>query len=176
MARAHLDGVGGVGGEQGLVGQYVDPPHKAARAAGEPPYRPPREQPHALITTGPQAGGEVFGHLLRREGREVKAVGDALLELADAGSGQRLVQLGLPEHHDLEELLVLGLEVAQEPDLFQGLDGHALGLLDEGHDAHVLGVPPDQIILKGVQDLEPAVRCRGRQFQLEGDGVQDVLG
>jgi hypothetical protein len=84
--------------------------------------------------------------------------------------------LGLSEHHDLEELLVLGLEVAQEPDLFQGLDGHPLGLLDEGHDPHVMGVSLDQIILKDVQDLEPAVRCRGRQFQLEGDGVQDVLG
>jgi hypothetical protein len=53
---------------------------------------------------------------------------------------------------------------------------HALGLLDEGHDAHVLCVSLDQIILKGMQDLEPLVRCRGRQFQLEGDGVQDVLG
>ena len=102
-------------------------------------------------------------------------MGDALLELADVRRAQVALQLGLAEEHDLQELLALGLQVGEEPDLLEGVQRHALGLLDEHHHLAVVGVLLQEPGVQGVHHLEPP-RARGQgQLHLEGDGVQDVF-
>src|SRR5688572_31686261 len=52
--------------------------------------------------------------LVARHGRHVEAVGDALAELTHARQRQVLVQFGLAEQHDLQQLAARCLEVGQQ--------------------------------------------------------------
>ena len=60
-------------------------------------------------------------------------LGDAFAQLPNLRLAQVFVQFGLTEQHDLQQLVLLGLEVGKQPDLFQGRDRHALRLFHEHH-------------------------------------------
>lgn len=101
---------------------------------------------------------------------------DPVLELPDFRLPQVVVEFGLAEERHLQQFVVFGVDIGQQPDFFQRGDRHALGFLDNHHHALALCVPLDQIILQGMHDHESGrVRCY-RQMQFESDGVEDFPG
>ncbi len=78
---------------------------------------------------------------------------DALGELPQLAPREDVAQLRLPHEHDLDELLGVGLQVRDEPDLLDHLGREVLGLVDEEH--HVAALPPglEQEAMEGVHQL-----------------------
>ncbi len=87
-----------------------------------------------------------------------------------------LVEFGLAEQYDLQQLVLIGLEVGQQADFLERLQRHALCLLDEQHHLLVFHVPLQQVILQQVHDFVLGGVARHRQRQLVGDDEEDVLG
>jgi hypothetical protein len=106
-------GVLGEGGEQRLVGDDVDAARQPSGGAGDVADHARCEQVRAAIAGRLQAEREVLAHFLGAERCQREAVGDALAQLADLGLAQVVVQFGLAEKHDLQQLVLLGLQVRE---------------------------------------------------------------
>ena len=78
---------------------------------------------------------------------------DALLELAQLRQLQPGQQLRLPDQDDLQDLLLGGLEVGEQPDLLEGLGVEVLGLVEDEHRVLAGPVPLDQEVLERDEPL-----------------------
>jgi hypothetical protein len=66
--------------------------------------------------------------------------GDPLAELPHFLSFQNLHQLGLPRQDDLYKLFPVGLQVGDQPDLFENRGFQVLRLIDDEDDGTALGI------------------------------------
>ena len=64
------------------------------------------------------------------EGLEAVPDGDPLSELSERGMGELGVQLGLPDEHDLQELLGRGFEVGNESEVLEHVGAQVLRLVE----------------------------------------------
>src|SRR5579862_7682453 len=120
--------------EKGLVAHGVDEPRHALRIAVNASNRPRAEVRPAVSAGDLQPVADVALGIGARQGLEVVADSDALPELAEIPGVQFLAQLGLADQDDLKELSLIGLEVGEEPHLFEELVVEILGLVDEQND------------------------------------------
>ncbi len=91
-----------------------------------------------------------------------------------AGLGERLVELGLAEQHDLQQLVAVRLQVRQQPHLLERVLGHDVRLVDQDHHAAPGAVERDQVLLQLAQRHAAPL---GRELELEvvADRVQDLV-
>ena len=86
----------------------------------------------------PRSDGEAMTHVspgfLRAERVEPPSHRDALAQLAEAALVELPIELGLPQQQNLNQLLAAGLEVGQQPNLFERVFGECLGLVDDQED------------------------------------------
>src|SRR5258706_6129310 len=106
-------------------------------------HRPRREEGAALVARYLQSMAEVIGDLVLAQSCDRALEGNALEELARGALTQPLLELGLAEEDDLEELALLGFQVRQEPYRLQRVLRHRLhfvqahhGLLSARRDLH----------------------------------------
>ena len=177
--RAHVaigNGVGvlGIGGEQRLVGEDVDAPRESARSARHHAHRARREDLGAAIAGRAHAERQVLRHLGHHERPHAERVRDAVAQLAQRRLGERLVELGLAEQHDLQELVAVRFQVRQQPHLLERVLGHDVRLVDQDHHAAPGAVERDQVLLQLAQRHAAPL---GRELELEvvGDRVQDLV-
>ena len=81
------------------------------------------------IQTMPHIGADLVGI----ERPQVATGGDPLRELAHLLPVEDLQQLRLAEQHDLQQLVAIRLEVGQQAQLFEDIDGEILRLVDDQH-------------------------------------------
>ena len=86
----------------------VSPPE----ARGDRSASARREDLGAAIAGCAHAEREVFRHFEPQAGA-CGSMGDAVAQLPQRGLGERFVELGLPEQHDLQQLMPVGLEIGQ---------------------------------------------------------------
>ena len=176
MSRQHAGCTARIGREQRLVGEDIDSTQQALRTPREHADRAPREQLRSAIAARLESRVQVITNFTGAQRRKFETVGNALVELANLVLRKLGIQLGLPEQHDLQQLVVRGLEIAEEPDLFERRERHALCLFHEHHHPPVIGVLGEQVIMQ----LMHHQRLRGtrRQVELElvGDRRQDFVG
>ncbi len=175
--------VPGIGGEQTAIAQAVD---QARHPAGQPvdlgdgsgteDFRPQAGDAQAVADV---ALGLLAGHRL-----EVEAGRDALVELAQVLALEHLPELRLADQDDLQQLVLGGLQVGQQPHLFEHRRGQVLGLVDDQHRTAPLGVGVEQVPVEGVdKDLEALglfgvgdsqlVADAGHQLGLGQPGIED---
>ncbi len=102
-------------------------------------------------------------------------MGDSLPQLADLRKPQAVVEFRLSEQHNLQQLVVPGFEVGQQPDLFQCCQWHALRLFDKQNDIFALGVPLEKVVINTMHGLDAVRLVWQRQPHLERDGVQNLV-
>jgi hypothetical protein len=103
-----------------------------------------------------------------------EGVRDAVAQLAQLGLGERGIELGLAEQHDLQQLVAVRLEVGQQAPVLERVLGHDVRLVDQDHHAPSGAVEPDQMLLQLAQRHRPAL-LREAQLELVGDRVQDFV-
>ena len=93
LHRGDQVGVPGVGGEQRLVGEDVDPARQPLRGAGDAAYGGGREDFRAPVAGGAHAEVEVIGDVVAAQRLEAEVLGDPFLAAAacPAGRGSRRV-------------------------------------------------------------------------------------
>ena len=97
--------------EQRFVRDQVDAPRQPVRGARNPFDHIVREQVGAVIARRAQTEHQVFAHLVDGQRHQSETVGNALAQLADIRLAQILIQLGLAEQHDLQQLVVFGFQI-----------------------------------------------------------------
>ena len=162
--------------EQRFVRDQVDAPRQPVRGARNPFDHIVREQVGAVIARRAQTEHQVFAHLVDGQRHQSETVGNALAQLADIRLAQILIQLGLAEQHDLQQLVVFGFQIGQQAHFFQRCQRHALRFFDKNHHALAVGVAFEQVRLYGLHDFEARRLAVEVQMQLEGDGVQNFFG
>lgn len=115
--------------------------------------------------------GDVGGDVAEAEGLEVVGDGDALGELAQLVLLQQVVQLGLADEDQVQQVVLLGVDVGEHADLFQALDAEVLRLVDDQHHRVAGGVLADQELDEIVVELD-----LGLAFVLQAIGHHDPLG
>ena len=175
MALAHVEGVLGEGRQQRFVGEDVDAPREPFRCLGHAPVGAAAKDVGAAVTDGAHAEIHILAHLLGRECLQIKAMGDALVELTDFRLTEIVIEFRLTEQNDLQQLVAIGLQVAEQPDLLQGRDGHALRFFDEDHDLAVVGVLLQKPFLERVHDLQAVAAGLHGQLHFHSNGLQGVL-
>ena len=128
-----------------------------------------------MIARRAQTEHQVFAHLVDGQRHQSETVGNALAQLADIRLAQILIQLGLAEQHDLQQLVVFGFQIGQQAHFFQRCQRHALRFFDKNHHALAVGVAFEQVRLYGLHDFEARRLAVEVQMQLEGDGVQNFF-
>ena len=130
--------------------------------------------------------------LLEVERPEVVARGDALVQLAQLRAGQHRRQLRLADQDNLQQLLAVGFQVGQQPDLLQYVVVQVLGLIDQQYRlAPQYMVHQQEMVQLVGQRLEGEVVAvvvddqlvadRGEQFhrvqrRIEDDGDVGIVG
>jgi len=118
--------------------------------------------------------------------------GDPLGELAEVAAGEQVAEFRLPYEDDLQQLLFVGLEIREQPQLLQDVDTEVLGLFDDENGPAAAGVGVEQGIVDEVDKHLHArfalavgdpefVADRGkklgdRQFRIEEEGDISIPG
>ena len=102
--------------------------------------------------------------------------GDALRDLAHVLTGEQLAQLRLSDEDHLQQLAGRGLEVGEQPHLFEDIALEQVRLVDQHRDAPPCRVRGEQMRRERVdQRLDAAARgVRHRDPQLFADGEQEL--
>ncbi len=98
-----------------------------------------------------------------------------LAELAQLGLGELGIEFGLPEQEHLEQLLALGLEVREQPDLLEQVAVEVLGLVEQQDGALALGVQRQQVALEVGEDLRLAQRALDREAEPQRDLLEQLV-
>src|SRR5512135_578891 len=114
-------GVDGERGKQRLVCEDIDASREAPGRVRDQRDRLPGKHVRPTIAGSAHAEGKVACDLVIRQRAHAEALRDAVLELAQRWPAQCLVELGLTEEHDLQELVATRLEVGQQPYLLERL-------------------------------------------------------
>jgi hypothetical protein len=162
-----------IGGEQRLVGEDVDAPGKAARGARDAARGARREYVGAPIAGRAHAKGEVSRHFGGGERPHAEAVRDAIAQLPQRWLGERRIEFGLAEQHDLQELVPARFEVGKEPYLLERVLRHDVRLVDEDHHATAGAVELDEMLLQLAQ--RDAAPLRELELEIVGDRMQDLV-
>jgi hypothetical protein len=137
-----------------------------------------------------QAVLDVAEGVLLAERREVAADADTLFELAQLAAPELVLELGLADQDDLEELARGRLEGGEDADLLEGLDAHLLRLVEyhhhrlallprgeemlvqRGHELALGGTPPvdAEVVEDGADQLDV------REVGVEDERALDVGG
>src|SRR5215813_1961848 len=143
----------GVSDEQAMVAERVDETRDPARALGDTSDRRIREEPEVCRPGDAKSRADVVPRFFRGQGQDAAAKTDALLELAQLGTIQLVQELRLPNEKDLQQLLRIGLEVREEPDLLEGFEAQVLGLVEGQHGVLTGPAPLDQEVVQGDEPL-----------------------
>ena len=123
--------------------------------------------------------------LLSGEGPDVPAQRDALVQLHELGVEKERAQLRLADEDDAQELLGGGLEVREEAELLEHLDGERLGLVDHDDRAAARLALREEVAVERADELGAAVRVgmksefgidRLQELERREDGIEDVRG
>ena len=82
-----------------------------------------------------QAVRQVGWHPLRSHGSQVFAECDSLQQLPDFRASQLLIQLRLPEQHNLQQLAFFCFQIGQQPQALDRFQWNSLGFIDTHHHA-----------------------------------------
>ena len=140
-------GAGRVRREQGLVRKNVDAARETLRGACDELDRSRIENLGTAVACGAHAKVDVVLDVAAHQGLQLKALRDALPQLPHAGRVEVLVELRLPEEHDLQQLVAVRFEIRQEPDLLEGFVGHRVRFVDQHHHPAALAEEPDEMLL-----------------------------
>ena len=111
---------------------------------------------------------------MRRQRLDRALEADALLELAQVGLGQQVVQLRLAAEDDLQQLVAVGLEVQEQANLFEQVLGQQVGFVNDQHSAQALRVPRHQNVAEGAQ--HGGFRGLRRQAEFARQQVEEFFG
>src|SRR5262249_53134840 len=159
-------------GEQCAVAQQVDQPGNAARAMVDLAQRALGED-RAVLPRDVQAVAHVLAALLGVHRAEMAPDADPLPQLAQVLGGELLLQLGLTEQHDLQQLRSLGLEVREQPQLLERLGREILRLVDDQQHAAPLAARLDEEGIEYVGELGTRFAER-RQPELAVDRLEQL--
>ena len=104
-------GGGCVRREQGFVCVNIDAPRQPLGCVRNQFQGLRAEQVGALVTGRAQTKTEVIPDVTRRQGQQIEAVRNPLLQLAHMRKAKVLVKLGLSKQDDLHQLVVAGLKI-----------------------------------------------------------------
>ena len=124
-----------IGGKEGTVAEHVDPPRHALRMVEDRPFRPGQKKRSPRPSRHAEAVMDVPRGLLPGQGQDLRTHGHPLVQLAQRRKGKLLLELLLPDQHDLEEFALLRLQVGEKADLFQQGGREVLRLVDDQHGA-----------------------------------------
>ncbi len=170
-----LGGMLPVGRDQGVVAQPVDHSRDAVGHPVELVQGLGGEQARAGVARDAQTAADVFSGLLGVECRQMEAAEEPLLKLTHVRPAETLAQLGLAEDADLEQLGVVGFEVAQHAQGFEALIGQILGLVQQHHHAAVTGELLQEVILQQPGQMHVAGRRGNGDLQFRADRGQQLL-
>ena len=113
----------------------------------------------------------------RVQRQQVVARRDALGQLAQVGARGQVLELGLTDEHDLQQLVTRGLEVGEQPDLLEYLGREVLRLVDHGNRAPTAAVGLEQVGVECLRECSAAVgRFGQRDVELLEDHGQEFRG
>src|SRR6202030_3323877 len=118
----------------------------------------------------PQSFDHVVVGLLIRQRNRLTAQHDALAKLSQLRLIQLLFQLGLTRQYDLQQLLGGGLQVGQEPDLFQNGMGQVLGFVHDEHGSFTSAITIEKPLIEPHQLLTLDTRL-ARNAKLRKDEI-----
>ncbi len=135
---------------------------------------------HALSAAGDrQAMHDVRADRFAIERRQLVADRHALIQLPEIRRSQQAVQIQLADENDLQQLFLVGLEVRQDPNLFEDLPGQILRFIDdqncarfERHEAQQEVVERLHELLLGDRRHRGALRLFARE---DAEVLQDPL-
>ena len=116
----------------------------------------------------------VLARLRRAERAQAPAHADALAQLAQLSRVELVVELGLPEEQDLDQLRGRGLEVREQPDLLQRLGREVLRLVHDQQHAAAIALLLEQELVELVEQLGARAALR-EQPELRADRAQQIL-
>src|SRR5262245_22593726 len=160
----------GVPDEQAVVAECVNETGDSARVLGDAGDRRVGEEPEVPRPGDAQSGADVIPRFLRGQGQDAAAKSDALLELTQRWTIQLVQQLRLSNEKDLQQLLRLGLEVREKPDLLESLEAQVLRLVEGEHGVLTRPPPLDQEVVQGDQPLDVGLAGLG-----DAEVLQHVL-
>src|SRR5215813_1433631 len=144
----------GVSDEQAMVAERVDETRDPARAFGDTGDRRLGEEPEVRRPGDAKSRADVVARFFRGQGQDAASKTDALLELTQLGTIQLVQKLRLPDEKDLQQLLRIGLEVREEPDLLEGFEAQVLRLVEGQHGVLTGPAPLDQEVVQGNEPLD----------------------
>ena len=98
---------------------------------------------------------DIGTRLLFVEGRQIKARGDALVELSELRARQHAGKLRLAREDDLQQLLLVSFEVGEQTDLLQHLEAQMLCLVNHQYRAAIrLMIAQQELVQRVSQHLE----------------------
>src|SRR5688572_2837390 len=119
--------------QQGVVSDHADRARHAARPLVNQRDGLAREHLRADSAGGANASRQIPGRLLQRQRPQLAAQRDALLQLPQVRVVQQRRDLGLTRQDHRQQLALAGLDVCQQPDLFEDVARQALRLVHEQH-------------------------------------------
>ena len=81
---------------------------------------------------------------------------DALGELRHLGPLDHCAQFGLADQDQLQQLVLVGVDVGQHPQLFKAVDGQVLRLVEDQNDAAAFSIFRNEKILKPGEVIDVA--------------------
>ena len=102
-----------------MIADDVDEPWNPTRIFRDPVHRRIGEHIQVARARDAQPGPDILARFARGQRRDLAAQPDPLLELLELGEVELGLELRLTHEQDLQELVRRGLEVREQPDLFQ---------------------------------------------------------
>jgi hypothetical protein len=121
-----------------------------------------------------QAVMDICQAFLSGEREDGQAYAKALLEVLESVLLEFLMQLGLPNQHNLQGWCRRVFQGGEEPQLFESLDGHSLSLIDD--ECHMASLSRFLIegLLEPVHQYKGIVRCY-RESQITEDELEQIV-
>src|SRR5215472_5712474 len=157
----------GVSDQQAVVAERVDETRDPARALGDAGDRRVGEEPEVCRPGDAKSRADVVPRFFRGQGQDAAAKTDALLELAQLRLIQLVQELRLPNEKNLQQLLRIGLEIREEPDLLEGFEAQILSLVEGEHSVLTGPVPLDEEVVQSDQPLDVGLTGLGDAEVLE---------
>ena len=164
---------GGEGGQHRLVGEDVDATRQTFGAMRQCADCRAGEEFATAIACAGEPVLDVGGDLGPVQRREFEVVGDAVENRAGRAFGESLVEFGLSEQDDLQQLVLGRFEVRQQAHLLERIGRHRVRFVDQSDGAPALAPQRDQAVRDGVEQRS-CVADFGAE--LEGDRAQQVFG
>ena len=130
-----------------------------------------------MAAAHPQSVFDVGRTLGFRQRVEVVARSDALIQLPQFGAVENVDQLRLADEKDLKQLLRVGLQVGQQPDLLEHVEAEILCFVDEHDGPAASSMGLQQIVVQGItQHLHAPRPLRVDDVQFVAQGLHQLDG